>query len=99
MLCALFQTSPKQILIRQLADSPDQRKAAIAYFLQRGYAQAHYPEEDITQIFHELEAKSILWPELHDNHLTPEQRHLHCLWSNMWMGYWFEKWKRRREKK
>ncbi|MFD2164196.1 hypothetical protein ACFSJU_17435 [Paradesertivirga mongoliensis] len=100
MLCSLFGTSPKQILtdfmwtLSLMPDygSPEQRKAAIHYFIQRGYAQQHYPEEDIHQIFRELEAKSILWPDIHDTHLNPEQRHLQCLWSNMWMEYWFEKW-------
>ena len=100
MLCALFETSPSRILsdfMWTLSSMPDsgtdeQRKAALEYFMHRGYAQKYYPEEEVQLIFRELEAKRILWPGIHDNVITPEQRQLHCMWSNMFMQYWFEKW-------
>ena len=107
MLCALFETPVEKILsdfMWKLSSMPDtatheQRKAAFEFVLACKYGQNNYPEEEIRQMFQELEAKRILWPEINDNILGPDQRQLHCLWSNMYMQYWFERWYTKHRKK
>jgi len=110
MLCILFETSPEKILsdfMWTLSCMPtdakeEQRKASLEYFLLSGYGQQAYSEEDIRQIFRELEANRCLSPQVDDNVITQEQWKLHYCWRNMYMQYWFEKWyqkaKPRREK-
>ena len=56
-----------------------------------GYGQKERSEEDIRQIFRELEANRCLYPEIDDKVITQEQGELHKS-GEICMQYWFEKW-------
>ena len=108
MLCALFETSPEKILSDFMWNvsfmvskgTDETRNAALKYFLVCGYGQNIYSEQEIRQIFQELDAKRLLWPDRDEKMISKKQRELHYMWSNMYVQFWFEKWyrKNRREK-
>jgi len=99
MLCALFETSPAKILsdfmwtlscMHQGTD--EQRKAALDYFILSGHGQEIYSEEDVRQIFRELDARRSMYPGGEDRVMSKEQWNLYYCWENMYTQYWFEKW-------
>lgn len=100
MLCAITETRPEKILhdfmwnvsYMMTKASDEQRKAAAEYFILCGYGQDMYPEQDIRQIFRELDAKRCLWPDRDDQAINDEQRDLHYTWGHMYMQCWFKKW-------
>jgi hypothetical protein len=107
MLCALFEIKPAKILtdfmwtvsFMMTKATDQQRQAAVEYLIHCGYGIDLYSEDEIRQIFDELNAKRLLWPEINDEIITSEQRDLHYTWSHMYMQYWFEKWYWRVRKK
>ena len=107
MLCALFDTSPATILssfMQTLSCMPDtgndeRRKTALEYFMASGHGQSIYAEEEVRQIFRELDAKRVLYPTVKDREITNEEYNLHSCWSHMYQEYWFRKWYQKSRRK
>lgn len=106
MLCALLETSPQKLLDDFMWNlscmiskaGKGERLAAMEYFIACGYGRELYTEEEIRQMFHELDACRSLYPFMDENAMNSEQMDLHFTWSHMYMQYWFETWYRKTRK-
>ena len=58
------------------------------YFIASGYGRKYYTEEEIRQVFKELEALAILWPEGAKKKLMNR----HSKWLSQYHAWWFKKW-------
>jgi hypothetical protein len=97
-LCKLCAITPDDVLNQFLSDmgqesfkrsnNPQVRQITIEYFIQRGYGQDFYTEQDIRKMFGELDAIGSLWPQ--DANMKLIDRH--AKWRNKYQDYWFKKW-------
>jgi hypothetical protein len=106
LLCKLMQVPPMQILHDFMTNvSGDNfnrageegcRSKAVEYFIQCGYGQDFYTEQDIRQIVRELDAMGSLWPETGKTKIIQ----LHAKWSDKYQDdYWFKKWRNKLRRK
>jgi hypothetical protein len=58
------------------------------YFIAHGYGQHLYTEEDIREMFKEMDALGLLFPRNSKNKLLD----LHCDWRDKHQTYFFKKW-------
>lgn len=98
LLCRLVDKTPQEI-IRDFTDNlscsswkregRDQAKEhLINYFIAHGYGQHHYVEEDIRQMFKEMDALGSLFPSDGNMKLID----LYSNWRKKHQTYWFKKW-------
>jgi len=71
------------------------RTKAVDYFIQCGYGQEFYTEQDLRQLLKELDAIGSLWPGNAEMKLID----LHANWRNTYQDYWFNKWFRKPRRK
>lgn len=105
LLCRLMDITPKE-LICDFADNlscgswkregRDKAKEHLMnYFIAHGYGQHHYSEEEIRQIFKEMDAVGLLFPDKGSSKLV----NLYAKWRDRHHRYWFENWFRKSRRK
>ncbi|BAV07226.1 hypothetical protein SAMN05421788_102152 [Filimonas lacunae] len=97
-VCKLAGVTPHSVLHRFMIDvsgdtidrsiNPAVREKAIAYFMERGYGQQFYKEEDMRQILAELDTLGGLWPQTNSDKLID----MHATWRTKYLKHWFKKW-------
>ncbi len=101
LLCKLMNTKPEKI-IRDFIDNlscgswnrqgRDQAKEHLVnYFIAHGYGRHCYGEEDIRQMFKEMDALGLLFP--HDGKMKLIDSYVD--WRDKHRNYWFKKWSRK----
>lgn len=105
LLCRLVEKSPEEI-IRDFTDNlscgswkregrDEAKEHLINYFVAHGYGQHHYSEEDIRQMFKEMDALGLLFP----NDGKMKLIDLYASWRDKHHTYWFKKWFRKPRRK
>lgn len=100
-LCKLAEVPPDEVLDRFMNDLGHEswkrrendavREVLVNYFILCGYGQQWYSEQDVRQMFKELDAIGSLWPRDAKMKLID----LHAKWRNKYQRYWFRKWFRK----
>lgn len=104
-VCRLLEITP-ETLLRDFIDNlscgswnregrDDAKKSLIAYMLQHGYGQQHYTEQDIQQMFRELDAVGLLFPVDGSTKLLLAYEK----WRDKQQVYWFKKWYKKPRRK
>jgi hypothetical protein len=96
--CKLFGVTPRQVLIEFMDDADlgswkregnqQVREKLIEYFIERGYGKDYYSEDEIRQIFKELDGIGMLFPEKGKMNLID----LYAKWRDKHQKYFFKKW-------
>lgn len=105
LLCRLVDKTPEE-LIRDFTDNlscgswkregrDDAKAHLINYFIAHGYGQDHYNEEDLREIFREMDALGLLFPADGKMKLID----LYANWREKHHKYWFKKWFRKTRRK
>ena len=98
LLCRLMDITPDEV-IRDFADNlscgswkregrDKAKEHLINYFIAHGYGQHHYTEENIREIFKEMDALGLLFP----TNGKPKIVDLYSKWRNKHQSYWFKQW-------
>jgi hypothetical protein len=98
LLCKLMEVTPHQLLsdfIDNLACASwnlqgreSARSKLVDYFVEHGYGQGDYTQDDIRTIFRELAAIGLVWPKGGKMKLID----LSSKWQRKFLRYWFKKW-------
>jgi hypothetical protein len=105
LLCRLMDVTPKQV-IRDFADNlscgswkregrDKAKEHLINYFIAHGYGQHHYPEEDIREIFKEMDALGLLFPANGKEKMID----VYSKWREKHYPHWFKQWFRKPRRK
>jgi hypothetical protein len=97
LLCKLMDVTPKQ-LIADFADNlacgswkregrDAVKEKLIEYFLAHDYGQQHYSQQEIREIFKDMEAVGRLFPTGDAN-----MAERYGQWRDEYFKYWFNKW-------
>ena len=105
LLCRLMDITPQKVLTDFMDNlscgswerrGRDQAKEhLINYFIAHGYGQHHYTEEDIRQIFKEMDALGALFPVNGKRKMID----LYTKWRSKHHAYWFKKWFKKPERR
>lgn len=105
LLCKLMDVTPETLVRDFTANlSYDGHKRQgrekaldhlVNYFIALGYGQQHYTEEDIRQMFREMDAVSLLFPAGGKDKLI----NLFAAWRDKHQNHWFKKWFRKPRRK
>ncbi|HEX7756154.1 MAG TPA: hypothetical protein VF421_12460 [Niabella sp.] len=97
LLCRLMEVTPETILLDFMVNlgcesrNREGREAArqhlIDYFIAHGYGQQYYTPEQISQVFKEMDAVGLLFPQEDDTLLDA-----YVLWREKHQRSWFQKW-------
>ena len=98
MLCKVINVTPQQ-LITDFIDNLSfgtwkregrerARELLKDYFLEHGYGQEVFSQDELRSIFQELDAISLLFPK----DAEPEVLSAYSSWRQAYQGYWLEKW-------
>lgn len=105
LLCRLVDKTPEEI-IKDFTDNlscgswnrkgrEQAKEHLIHYFIAHGYGQHHYSEEDICQMFKEMDALGSLFPANGKIKLVD----LYADWRDKHQTYFFKKWFRKPRRK
>ena len=98
MLCRLMDTPPRKVMLDfmdNLACASWRREGRdlakshlINYFITHGYGQHHYTEEEIREMFKQMDAMGMLFP------WQGKMKMVSCYskWRKKQHRYWFKKW-------
>lgn len=100
LLCNLFDIDKRKVLhdflenvSLAITDKSDaQRKAAKEYFLECGYGQDYYSKEDIEQMFTELDAMRLVWPQFPPREVDTELLDVSVAFRDKFQRHWYNKW-------
>ena len=98
LLCRLMEVTPEEV-IRDFTDNlscgsykregrEEAKEHLVNYFIAHGYGRHHYSEEDIRQMFTEMDALGLLFPKNGKAKLID----LYAKWREGHQRYWFKKW-------
>ncbi len=98
LLCRLMDTAPEDV-IRDFTDNlscgswkregrDKAKEHLINYFIAHGYGQHHYSEEDIREVFKQMDALGLLFPKDGKSKLVD----LYADWRDKHHTYFFKKW-------
>jgi hypothetical protein len=98
MLCKITGITPEQLLVDfmdNLSCSSWKREGRdrakqhlVEYFIEHGYGNRYYPEEDIRAMFREMEAVGTVFPRDAESELLD----LYAEWRDKHQEHWFNKW-------
>jgi hypothetical protein len=104
-MCKLTGVTPDEVLDRFMNDLGQEswkrrandgvRQALVDYFVLCEYGQKWYSEQEIRQMFRELDAIGSLWPENAGMKLIRR----HASWKQKYQDFWFKKWYRKLRRK
>ena len=99
LLCKLLEITPEEIVWdflynldcsnRDRAKRAKAREHLMNYFIECGYGQQCYTEDNIRQMFSEMDAVNQLFPENSDNEDLLKK---YCEWRDEHQSWWFKKW-------
>lgn len=98
LLCKLMDVTPETVLLDFLDNlncgswkregRENVREILIEYFIEHGYGQNYYNSESIRQIFKEMKAVGLLFP----NDSKEKMLDSYVDWREKHYKYWFKKW-------
>ena len=98
LLCKLMDVTPETVVLDFLDNlnysswkkegRENAREILVDYFIEHGYGQHHYDPENIRQIFKEMEAVGLLFP----NNSKEKMLDSYVDWREKHYKYWFKKW-------
>lgn len=105
LLCRLMDITPENV-IHDFTDNlscgswkregrDKAKEHLINYFIAHGYGQHYYSEEDIREMFKEMDALGLLFPTNGKSRLVD----LYADWRDKHHTYWFKKWFRKPRRK
>ncbi|NCI46711.1 hypothetical protein [Sediminibacterium soli] len=105
LLCKLLDVTPEDV-VRDFTDNlscgswkregrDKIKEHLINYFIEHGYGQHHYSEDDIREIFKEMDALGLLFPKEGKSKLVDK----YANWRDKHYKYWFKKWFRKPRRK
>jgi hypothetical protein len=105
LLCKLWNTTPGTVLSDFMDNiscgswKRDAREKAkvnlVNYILEMKYGLDHYTEKDLLQMFTELDAIGMLWPE----NAKMKFIETHAKWRDNYYNWWFKKWYKKYHRK
>ncbi|PVD51085.1 hypothetical protein DC498_16860 [Terrimonas sp.] len=98
LLCRLVDKTPEDIIL-DFADNlscdtwdregrDEAKEHLINYFIAHGYGQHHYSEQDIREMFKEMDALGLLFPK----HGKTKLVDLYTNWRDKHLTHFFKKW-------
>jgi hypothetical protein len=105
LLCRLMDTTPENV-VSDFMDNiscgswkregrDEAKEHLINYFIAHGYGQHHYSENDIREIFKEMDAMGLLFPKDGESKMVD----LYADWRDKHHTYFFKKWFRKPRRK
>ncbi|WP_152269070.1 hypothetical protein [Agriterribacter humi] len=105
LLCRLMDITPEQ-MVRDFMDNlscgswnrqgrDKAKEHLINYFIEHGYGQHYYKEDDVREIFKEMDAIGLLFP----NNGNSKMVDLYAKWRDKHQTYWFKQWFRKPRRK
>ncbi len=98
LLCRLTEVTPRMLILDFLEnihygghkrqDKTPARTLLADYFIAQGYGSEYYSENDIRQMFAEMDALSSLFPWAASRELLDA----YCAWRDLHQEEWFSKW-------
>jgi hypothetical protein len=98
LLCKLTEVTPRelvadfmQILAGEILDRQNTNSAKeklMDYFLEQRYGQDKFSRDQLIEIFHELNAITLLYPFGAENAFVD----FHAQWREQYQAFWFNKW-------
>ena len=98
LICKLWNTTPDEMLTDFMdnlscgswkRENRDAAKTNLKnYAIEMNYGRQHYTKDDLQQMFTELDAIGMLWPE----NAKPKIQTLHVKWRKKYYNWWFKKW-------
>lgn len=100
LLCRLLDLDASKVLhdfmnnvsVTNCSKEEAQRKTAKEYFLSCGYGQDYYNTEDIEQMFKELDALRLVWPQFPPREVNTELLDLSSEFRDKIQRHWYNKW-------
>ena len=105
LLCRLMDVTPEEV-IRDFTDNlscgswkregrDKAKEHLINYFIEHGYGKHHYDENDVREMFKEMDALGMLFPKDGKTKMVD----LYADWRKKHHTYWFKKWFRKPRRK
>ncbi|HVY73550.1 MAG TPA: hypothetical protein VG890_01905 [Puia sp.] len=105
LLCRLMDITPERV-VQDFTDNlacgswkregrDKAKEHLVDYFIAHGYGQHHYSEDDIREMFKEMDALGSLFPRNGKSKLID----LYANWRDKHEAYWFKKWFRKPRRK
>lgn len=101
LLCRLMDTTPEELLLDFMdnlscgswkREGRDKAKGhLINYFVDHGYGSQHYTEEEIREMFREMDAMGLLFPRQGKSKIIDQ----YAKWRDKQQRYWFKQWFRK----
>lgn len=98
LLCRLMDTTPERVILDftdnlscgswKRAGRDKAKEHLINYFIAHGYGQHQYSEDDVREMFKEMDALGLLFPKGGKRKLVD----LYADWRDEHSIYWFKKW-------
>lgn len=98
LLCKLWNITPNEVLSDFMdnlscgswkRDGRDEAKINLLnYIIEMKYGQEHYTQQELLQMFTELDAVGMLWP----GGAKEKMINLHAKWRGKYYNWWFKKW-------
>ena len=105
LLCKLCNTTPNTLLTDFMdnlscgswnREGRDEAKVNLLnYIIEMKYGMDRYTEKDLLQIFTELDAIGMLWPQ----NAKTKFIEMHAEWRNKYYNWWFKKWYKKYHRK
>lgn len=100
LLCRLLDLDASKVLhdfmnnvsVTNSSKEEVHRKTAKEYFLECGYGQDYYSKEDIEQMFKELDAMRLVWPQFPPREVDTELLDASVAFRDKFQRHWFNGW-------
>ncbi len=106
LLCRLTDQHPATILLDFMdnlacaawnrSGRDDAKQQLINYFIKHGYGSQHYNEEELRQMFTEMNALGMLFPKDGKSKTIDAYARFRDRYYKHWFNYWFNKPRRKR---
>jgi len=101
LLCRLTDQNPQTILLDFMDNlscaslnrfgRDEAKQHLVNYFIAHGYGQHHYTEEELLQMFKEMDALGLLFPKHGKSKTIDAYTHFRDRYHNHWFKKWFKK--------
>jgi hypothetical protein len=100
-ICRLTDQTPESILLDFMdnlacaswnrSGREEAKQHLINYFIEHGYGRHHYSEEELRQMFTEMDALGMLFPKDGKSKTIDAYAHFRDRYYNHWFKKWFKK--------